>query len=349
MSNKNKQGSGFAGTFLLILLLIGALNSVFDNDEDNKEPTSKFKTEKESQEYDNIKMPEKYKQKFINACISCGIDANKINYTSKIENWSNGERYNFYYNDIMHTVYFIDSGEVNSINYGGNNDIKLYEYGYESLNINDFNISSEIYATLQVASENVVKGNLNFPDTADFDWFTKGFCKRYYNYYVIGCEFTAKNAFGIKQSHSFIIHATINENNSDFVYYELDGVAVSGEPNIPKIEKKPIGNLTENKNGMIKITEGILGEYGRKDNFDGEMYIRYYIPSGKYTVTCDTQKSTMYIESIVLHKEDGFDTATIIEKITFNDTKESRNIIIKDGECVSLTVNSIINLKPISQ
>lgn len=355
-NNKSKNGFYFLTTIIIIVILancsccVSCLNGKIENNNTSEYVEDGSTSEEEqTSDYSNIMVEEKYKQNFIDACIACGIDAEKVNSFSKIDNWENGERYTFYYNDVMHTVYFLDSSEVNSINYGANNDIKLYEYGYEPLNINDFEIDGGTYASLQIAAESVVKTNLNYPNTANFDWFTTGFCTRYYDYYILGCEFSAQNAFGAEERHSFRIDCIINGDKSDFIYYELDGVVMSGEPNVPVIEKIPINTILENEDGTIKIIEGIAGEYGKEDNFDGEMFIRYYIPSGKYTVTCDTRGSTFYIETIELHKEDGYDVATTIQKISFSSIEESYTIEIKDGECVSLTANSIIYLKPITE
>ena len=164
----NKELSSAIGAVIIIFLLCGCfgscvscLNGINKNDNTSEYVENDSISEEEQlPDYSNIMVEEKYKQNFIDACIACGIDAEKVNSFSKIENWSNGERYTFYYNDVMHTVYFLDSGEVNSINYGANNDIKLYEYGYEPLNINDFEIDGGTYASLQIAAENVVKTDL---------------------------------------------------------------------------------------------------------------------------------------------------------------------------------------------
>lgn len=343
-------------TMFVIVMSLGCCGSfiscVFDDDEGISQEYTQESSAPEEQsleDYSSIAIEEKYKQNFIDACTSCGIDTQKIEYITKIENWANGERYTFYYNDVMHSVYFIDTGEVNSINYSNNNSIKLYEDGYEPLDINDFEIDSSMYASLQIASESVVMTDLTFPGTADFLWDSTGFCTRYYNYYIIGCTFTVQNSAGYEETHHFRIDSIIIGDTSDLVYYELDGNVMTGEPCVPEIEKIPLDNSEQSDDGMIKIKEGIIGEYGKEDNFDGEMYIRYYVPSGKYTVTCDTLGSTVYIETIEFHKEDGYDTSTIIEKISFSSTKECYSIEIKEGECISLTLNSIIYLKPITE
>ena len=44
--------------------------------------------------------------------------------------------------------------------------------------------------------------------------------------------------------------------------------------------------------GSIILKDGVLGTYGKKDKFDGEDYIRYYIPAGTYKVEALTKKCT---------------------------------------------------------
>ena len=76
--------------------------------------------------------------------------------------------------------------------------------------------------------------------------------------------------------------------------------------------------------------------------FDGEEYLRYYIPSGKYNVKCNI-RGGFYIETIELHKEDGWDTATTISQIMMS-AGEEKEITIEDGQCISLIINTEIEL-----
>lgn len=343
---KSKKGCSF-WFWIIAIIFVFYLLSGGEEDKENSSENKNSSQLQETDKYKNISLEEKYKDNFIAACISCNMDAEKISYLQKQDNWQNGERYSFIYKDVTHEVYFLDNGTVNSINYSGNNDIKLYEYGYESLDINDFLITTETYASLQIAAEKVVKLNLNYPDTADFNWFTTGYCVRYYDYYIVGCEFTAKNAFGIAENHSFRIDCILNDEGSDFIYYELDGNVMSGATSIPEIKKVPVEEIYQNEE-VIKLSYGTIGSYGKEDVFDEEKHIRYYIPSGKYKVTTETRGSGFFIETVELHKEDGFDTATIIQKIVFSNIEENYEIEIKEGECISLIINSILKFEPIT-
>lgn len=97
--------------------------------------------------------------------------------------------------------------------------------------------------------------------------------------------------------------------------------------------------LSEEK---ILLSYDEKGEYGQYDLFDGEPYLRYYVPIGNYKVKCNI-RGGFYIETIELHKEDGWDTATTIEQIMM-EAGEEREIAIEEGQCISLIINTEIEL-----
>lgn len=281
------------------------------------------------------------KSNFIKACKECNIDVNQIKNLEKIADWNNGPRYQFAYSGNSFIVYAFDNGQIVSINLG---DVKLYEDGFETLNVDDFLATTSTVTTLKVKSESIVKANLNFPDTASFSWLEWGSAKRY-NYYIITGKVTAKNAFGVKDSLNFYIEYKGENNNWSVVYATLDNKTILGTksqwPSVRKIEKQ-----IDETNGTQDITlkYGIKGTYGKEDLFDGEKYIRYYLPSGKYTAEALVRNSIMYIETVKIHKEDGWDTSDILETIRFSTVGEKKSFEIKSGYCISLTINSQIKI-----
>lgn len=311
--------------------------------EENNEITSS----EESLTYDNITLPEKYKQYFIDACYSCNIDATKVKKIEKMSDCGSGERYSFVYNKHSHTAYLLDNGDIDSINYCGDTKVQLYKKGYAPLDINDFEISDiSIITSLQNIGKDVVTQYANYPKTLNFDWWTTGTYTRYKDYYIATCEFSCKNAFNVKESHKLRIDCTINDDGIiSLQYAQIDSSKVYGEIALPEIERQEleIGSIANTNDIVLEYDK--LGEYGQKDLFDGEEYIRYYIPNGKYKVTCETRGSMIWIETVALHKEDGYDTSDIISNVKFSSIDEEYEIDIQDGMCLSLTINSIVHLK----
>lgn len=127
-----------------------------------------------------------------------------------------------------------------------------------------------------------------------------------------------------------------------YIVYFLDNGKVSSinNSNNNKIYEKKKSNQKKHKS--ILLTDGELGDYGKEEDFSGYKMIRYYIPTGKYKVTCQTRGSGFYIETIEKHLEDGYETSDIIQQVTFSGTDEEYKITIKEGQCISLLINSIL-------
>lgn len=142
-------------------------------------------------------------------------------------------------------------------------------------------------------------------------------------------------------------------NGERYLVYLIDNGEISSINDISrnKIYEKPAPKK-ENKSKKkgkekIHLTEGELGEYGKEENFSGYEVIRYYIPVGKYIVECQTRGSGFYIETIEKHLENGYETSDTISEIKFSSIDEKYEIEIKNGECLLLIINSIIELEKI--
>ncbi len=85
----------------------------------------------------NIDISNEYKEDFIRASSSCGIDVESISNFQKIEVWEYGEVYAFIYNGGDYTVLFSNSGETVSISDSTpekiyeNKDVELIRNEYE--------------------------------------------------------------------------------------------------------------------------------------------------------------------------------------------------------------------------
>ena len=98
------------------------------------------------------------------------------------------------------------------------------------------------------------------------------------------------------------------------------------------------------KSNEIIIKNGQKGTYGKEDLFDGEKYIRYYVPTGKYEVEALVKNADFYIESKKIYKEDGWDTSTVIREVKLPTMGDTTTIEIKSDQCISLVIHSQIKL-----
>ena len=314
------------------------------NDSDNHDNSSDYDN---SSIYDNLSIikDKKLLDNFVKACDEIKINVSDINNMKKAEDWNSGPRYTFSYKDDVFILYALDNGEVSSITIANNKLDKIYLDGYESVNVNDFLVSESMRATLIVLTEEKIESYLNDPSSANFQQLGFGFARRYDIYQITG-SFTAKNSFNSKVESKFLIEFKVVDGVSTVVYLNVDGKNYIGSKSnmkeIARKEKKT--DLPQTNDNSIILKDGILGEYGKKDKFDGEEYIRYYIPAGTYKVEALTKNAMFYIETIKIHKEDGFDTSTFIRTVKLEKVGDKETITIKSDQCLSLVVHTQIKL-----
>ena len=158
---------------------------------------------------------------FVSACSDVGIDVNKIKNWKKVDDWSNGERYTFTYENMLLKVYFNFDGTVNSISIGNSTEIKLYEQGYEAYDIADYIVDTDTAFSLVPLAEEQIKSHLNYPTTANFsllDW-SYG---RQKNTYYLKSSLTAENGFGAQDDISFSCAYDVSGNTASLVFLEID-------------------------------------------------------------------------------------------------------------------------------
>ncbi len=329
------------------------VNTTVSKKENTTKKTTKKTTSKKSNEkkdYKSLKNIEDstLKKNFINACEQIKMDVTKIKNLKKKDDWNSGPRYTFNYEGESFILYAYDSGEISSITIANNNLDKIYLEDYEPYDVNDYILDVSKISDLQITAEESIKSILNYPDTAKFKWMSTGGYSKNNNIYIVSGKFEAKNALGAKIESSFYVEEESINNRYKVVYMVIDNEKYIGtDSKIVKTERKQIitSNTKNSKNDEIIIKDGQLGEYGRYDLFDGEQYIRYYIPEGTYEVEALTKNAQFFIETIELHKESGWDTATTIRKVQlpwygYTDTFE-----IKSDQCISLVMHTQIKIK----
>ncbi len=291
------------------------------------------------------------RENFIKACEQIKMDASKIKNVEKVNDWNSGPRYTFIYKNTSFMLYAYDDGGVSSITIANKNLDKIYLEGYEPYNVNDYLLDAGRIGDLQVAAEKSIKNALNHPDTADFHWYTTGSYCKIKDIYVVSGKFEAKNSFGVKKESSFYIEEQIIDENYTVVYMTIDKEKYIGtESKIEKIERQaiPEASTSENQDSkIITLKEGQKGAYGREDTFDGEKYIRYYIPAGKYKVEAKTKNAQFFIESVAIYKENGYDTSTEIRNVKLSKVGDKETIEITSDQCIMLVMYTKIQLTKI--
>jgi len=317
-------------------------NSSQDND--NKENSN------QNQEYSNLKniTNKTLKNNFIIACKQSNIKVEEIKNLKKVDDWNNGPRYTFTYKSNALILYALDNGTVSSITITNKNLDKVYLDGFEALNVENFLIDLSDIASMQVKAEESIKTVLKHPSTADFKWVTTGAYGRSYDIYTISGKLDAKNSFGVESESTFYIEMTRQNGNFNVVYMLVDGKKYIGSKSqIKEIERKEIITEEENESNDIILKDGKKGNYGKEDLFDGEKYIRYYVPTGTYEVEALVKNASFFIETKKIYKDDnGYDTSDIIERVSLANVGDKKVITITNEGCISLVIHTQVKLIP---
>lgn len=331
-----------AGKFILILCILSVFfgsGKKTDEKKDNPEPTKALEG---SSETDSDSGVSSLGKEFENAVSAIGMNPLNVQNIKQIDNWASGTRYSFIYDGFEYKVYIRDNGEINSI-CTDNLSVKIYEKGYKPLYYKDFEPDPSILDSLldqglksvskYILNEETLKSRLGTP-----------MFSRIYDYYSVSGEVVAKNEVD-KEDYSFTVDFLVDGTHATVMYVAVNGRICYGDQNsCPEVQKIAISeqNAESGTANSIIICDGKLGEYGQTDYFDGEEYIRYYVPAGQYDVTC-INRGGFYIEAIEIKKEDGFDTATIFEQYTMSGG-DTQTITIEEGQCISMINNTEIEL-----
>ncbi|MBQ8885224.1 MAG: hypothetical protein IJY62_02485 [Clostridia bacterium] len=304
---------------VLIIVIIGRINSIINK----------------KNQY-NVISDSYLKDDFINALNEIEADHTKISNIEKIDNWAGGERYRFIYDDKITLIVYCNAGStVESINY---NEEKIYCRGYESYNINHYVYKSSYILDLQMKAEEVVSLYLNYPLTAKFSYNSADWgVARYNNIYYLSSFVKASNAFGVYSIIDFkIAYNVIEENNSmkyKPIYLIMDGKnqfnylnSYKSSEERKKVEPKNPYKYTMPASG-INLIYGVLGDYGKEESIDGEKYIFYYIPAGKYIITNYGDSGAIFLDSNEMKKNSAGYLESVDSKMyTFESGSKGKTI-----------------------
>ena len=273
---------------------------------------------------------------FSNACSVVGIDVNKIKNWEKVDDWFNGERYSFTYENMVLKVYFNFDGTVDSINIGNTTEMKLYEQGYEPYDIADYVVDADTAFSLIPLAEEQIKSHLNYPSTANFSLLDWSYGRQKNTYYLTS-NLSAENGFGVQDDISFSCAYDVSGDNATLVYLEIDAIVYINKlealPERKAIEA-PEADNSSSTSSEIRLIDGQLGEYGKKDAVYPE-YINFFVPVGDYSV-----KNNAKISIVMIIDDKSNDE---ISRLTLS-SGQSGDISIKSGQHIELTIYSDVSL-----
>lgn len=257
-----------------------------------------------------------------------------------------GTRYAFTYSGASFRLYCNMDSTVNCIKLGVDNDI--YKQGYEPYQISDYLVDSSVAAELQSMSKDYVKQQLNYPSSADFSWLDWAY-GRERDLYSVSSNVKAKNAFGVESEVPFKLIYQVKDKAYKLMYFEIDGKRITNNlKTIKTTERKKIKTSerkSENKE-EINLIDGEVGDYGKEITLDGQKYINYYVPSGKYKITNNGKWCTVYVAKDEYYKNsDGYMENKIVDTVEFSKNGETKTISVKKGEHIELTVHATISLE----
>lgn len=344
--NNNKKITIIIFFFFLIMtvyvLSTATIKFDFSESDDNVDINESLESQSETDSNLN-KMDLNLRANFIKSCEEIKMNPKNIKSLKKIKDWNSGPRYSFIYEANSFTLYAYDTGEISSINVGNVGE-KIYDERYESLDVNDFLVNKFIISDLQFKIEDVVKQYVNYPRTINFDWGTTGEYSRKYDFYFVNVNFSAENAFGVRSDHLVTAEILVNSGNYIINCLKIDSSIVYGTSKYKEIKRVERIVFDESIGDKIILKYGVKGKYGKEDLFDGEKYIRYYLPEGTYEVKALTRNANIMIESIKLHKENGYDTSTLINNIKLLNVGDVTTFKIKSSECITIVMNTKVEL-----
>lgn len=275
-----------------------------------------------------------------------GIDPKDAGSIEKIEDWSAGPRYSFPTEGTTARVYCNMDGTINTIKVGV--DIDLYKQGYEPWNIENFLVDDAIKDQLIYCTEEAVSACLRNPATADFPLLDWSF-GREFNRYTVNSYVEAQNALGVPSELSFTAGFWVEDEQIKLVYLMLDGSVVKDEsadyplPERAAVEvENPVSVADE-----IRIVDGQLGEYGKHMDLDGEDYIWYMVPAGRYELTCNAKQCVVYVDKDEITRN-GSGYVEMENVVTYElEYGETVEIVIGENEHIFNTINADFTLKPI--
>lgn len=357
--------------FMLLTVIIGVSSDMEEkksknnvSEETKKEKKEETKKEEKLEEKDktskdkiaiDVIADEKLKEDFINSCSLVDIKYDKIKNMEKEKDWDAGERYSFTYAGMPFRLYSNMDSTVNVIKL--REDIDLYKQGYEPYSINDYIIDEEEKVNLQVLCEDLVKNEIQYPDTVKFPIMGWKF-ERNKNLYTISNDVKFKNGFGVKKTSSFVVEYGDFGEGYVLIFFGIDERIITDKRNsITSDERKPLKNDSENIETTEQTSEdtiilkfGELDKYGKIIDYDGIETFSYFVPNGTYTVKNKVKWCKVNVAKDEYYKNiDGYMENEIVNTVELSQYGQEEIIDVPVGTHIELTINAEIELIPNNQ
>lgn len=135
-----------------------------------------------------------------------------------------------------------------------------------------------------------------------------------------------------------------------YIYAYDDGQINSINKNLQgdKIYSNKNVKFESKDENAIVLKYGEMGEYGRNVEYDGQNYIKYFLPEGKYEIEALTRNAMFFIEDTKIYKNSfGYDESKTIDTIQLTDVGSKQTITLQANNCINLVINSSISIKKV--
>lgn len=291
------------------------------------------------------------REDFARAASAIGMNLADVQGLKRVEDWASGPRYSFSYQGLPFRIYCDMDSTVRNIKLGADSDV--YKKGFEPYQVNQFIPAPGVISELQVESERLVTSRLNVPKSADFSWLGWS-ALREHDVYSLSSSVIAKNAFGVESEIPFSTQYYVKDGSARLVYFSLGSEVITDErssvalPERQKLATEGSEETAPTQDGTVTITDGELGVWGREVTVDGEKYIDYFPPAGKYVITNKSRLTTVFLASDkYFTNSDGYQENEVFQTIQFTDYEQQETVTIGQGQHLELSVNSIIAVTPV--
>lgn len=282
-----------------------------------------------------------------------GISYDAIADLQEAEAWHGGTTYQFSYKDLQWYVFCNVDDTVEVVTVG--KDIAVFSQDLGAYHIDDYIPDPDIKSQVESIAYDLLRGEFKAPEGEELpvvDWYADRTNNRYN---VIGNIWVQTEA-GEEEVWEFALSFEIlKETNEIKLRYftigetllldALDQVSVPDrKPAVEQVKTE----IHVGENGFL-LVDGELGEYGKEiEDTDGQKYIDYHVPVGKYLVTSKVPGCVVYVDDNEYYINDnGHIECKNISMTEFAAMDEQHEISVGENQHIILSYYATVVLEPI--